>query len=186
MTNIEDVIEIADLREFEQKSEQFREKVVSHFEGQNKENVLWLLMAEIGDNIKQHSRAKHAIMDFSLRSDEIADIVISDTGIGIGGSFRKAGLDMDDRTALKKALEGTSTKKAEGNRGWGLRTTVALVEELKGNLQIDSGNASVVIEGGEVVEIPRTKSKGTTVILALPRKLEISQDKFYSIVEGNK
>lgn len=185
MTHIEDIIEIADLQEFEQKSEEFRKKVVPHFEGQNKENVLGQLMAEIGDNIKQHSQAKRAVMDFSLRSDEIADMAISDSGIGIGGSFRNAGIDVDDKTALKKALEGTSTKK-EGSRGWGLRTTVALVKELKGSLQINSGNASVVVEGEEVVEMPITKRKGTTVILALPRKLEISQDKFYSIVEGNK
>lgn len=179
------IIIIGNVAEFERRSKQFLKQLISHFRGKKKENILFQLFGEIEDNIKQHSQAKNAVLDFSTRSSELADVVISDDGIGIGGSFRQAGIEVDDREALKLALKGRSTKK-EGSRGWGLPTTVALVQELKGSMEIESGEANITIEGNAVVDTLIPKRKGTSVTLVLPLNLEISDQTFYSIVAGEQ
>jgi len=179
------IIKIADVAEFEYQTEQFFKQVVPHFQGSNRENILNYLIAELGDNIKQHSQSKKAVLDFSPRNQELADLIISDGGIGIGSSFRKAGLDVNDQEAIKLALRGRSTKK-EGNRGWGLRTVAAIVLKLKASLEISSGNARAIVEANKPIFMKVPNRKGTTISLVLPKKIEIPDKIFYDILEGEK
>lgn len=172
-------IQTLGLIEFERRGQQFLEQLMNHFDGKNKATVLGYLVGEIEANIKEHSKAKAATLIFSPARDEFS---LEDDGIGIGASFRQSGSNLDDQEALDLAIEGTSTK--PGHRGYGLPTVIAVVNELKGKFEVASGNAGALIEDREWFRKPTLKHKGTKVTLHLPKILEISDEKFYTIIEG--
>ena len=103
------------------------------------------LLAEMTDNIYEHSQFSKAYI-FAQRyaTKKFSEIAIFDNGITIEGSYKKAGFDMEDRSAILEALQGISTKDEE--RGFGLRTSVSLFTKgLKGEFMIVSGSEAVYI-----------------------------------------
>ena len=77
----------------------------------------------------------------------VFDIGILDNGITIPGAFKAASVDFkDDCDAIKKAMEGTSTKTENLGRGWGLRTSKKLaIKGLNGEMHVYSGAGAALI-----------------------------------------
>ena len=116
------------------------------------------LLGELSDNIEQHSQFTHAsIMTQYYNNKRYLDIGLFDNGITIPGLFEKKGLSFkDDCEALKKAIEGVSTKEEQG-RGFGLRTSKSLVlEGLNGEMYIFSRKGTLIL-------YPKNKEKSNTL-----------------------
>jgi hypothetical protein len=60
------------------------------------------------------------------------------------------------------------------------------VRALGGILELTSGKASVAAEGDAEIVTRAPKHRGTTIIITLPQNIEISDQMFYTLIEGNK
>lgn len=147
------------------------------------------MFGELITNIKEHSDCKHGyIFSQYLQRERCLNICISDDGITVLGSYRKAGKFLNEiqdnpAQALKYANEGNSTKNNSQERGFGIRTTrQMLVEGLNGSFFMMSGNAffrSTKGKQDEVKELPkRIYWKGTIILIKIP--IDVPQNFEYS------
>ncbi len=103
------------------------------------------VISELCQNIFEHSLDTGflAIQTYRTGSENIARLVISDSGIGILKSFESRS-DLEYSTPAE-LIEMTLTKPISSKRdfGYGLCQVNTIVERLKGSLFIRSGNASL-------------------------------------------
>lgn len=141
------------------------------------------LIGELSDNIVDHSRFSYAsLMAQYYPKKRFFDIGILDNGITIPGAFKEAGIAFkDDCDAIKKAMEGISTKeelRGDGTtaRGWGLRTSKKVaIEGLNGEMHVYSGGGGVSINSRskpQYVRLQKIPLKGTFIYMRLyvPKK----------------
>lgn len=127
-------------------------------------NYFGYIFDELAINILEHAQAASANIEVQNQEKEFT-IVLTDNGRGIFSSLKERFSEIDSsEEAIKKALEGYSSKSAE--RGFGLRTTKKLVELAGGSFKLTSS------------------SQGTQVQITLPKSLAISNQQFYEIIEG--
>lgn len=132
------------------------------------------------DNIYEHSNSRNGYV-FSQYNhlEKSIDLCIADTGITIAGSYKKAGLYLDEiddneTEALKLANEGYSTKNRPDaeNRGYGISTSKEmLVVGMKGAFFMLSGGAFHRYENGanEYYDLrDMFRWNGTVVLLRIP------------------
>ncbi|MDP3026339.1 MAG: hypothetical protein Q8N63_01425 [Nanoarchaeota archaeon] len=128
------------------------------------------LLAELSDNIEQHSQFTQAsIMTQYYPTKKYLDVGLFDNGITIPSLFEKKNISFkDDCDAIKKAIEGVSTKDEEG-RGFGLRTSKNLVlEGLNGEMHIFSRKGALILDPKnkeEEYKLQENSLKGTLVFM---------------------
>lgn len=138
-------------------------------------SALNLAIDEIISNIEDHSDSKYGWINAQYYPNlKYLDICIVDTGITIKGKYKKAGMIFEnDLEALKKALEGESSK-PEKIRGSGLPTfTKMITKGLKGEIVIISGDAIVYASKAKdpVVQKLSIRWGGTIVAMRIPKNL---------------
>ena len=136
-------------------------------------NALGLAIDEIISNIEDHSGAKFGWINAQYYPNlKYLDMCIVDTGITINGKYKKVGMIFEnDSDALKKALEGESSK-PEKIRGSGLPTfTKMITKGLEGEMVIISGNAIVYANKNSdpIVQKLSVRWGGTIVALRIPK-----------------
>jgi hypothetical protein len=124
-------------------------------------------IAEIIDNVDQHSRCRHGtlLVQYYPRKEAL-DICVADDGVSIPGTYDEFGIDYVDAVdAVRKALRGISTKPDLGHeRGYGLRTTTRMVcDGLHGSILLSSNEATLYKEGSgdPTVVLPDQRWPGT-------------------------
>ena len=147
------------------------------------------LLSELTDNIYEHAHASRAyVMAQYYPKKGLIEASFMDDGVSIPRSLeRGTGVKYPsdaESGAILDALEGKSAKSGS-QRGFGLRTSVRVVNELGGEVLIVSGRGAVVAELGEEVRSyslgPPRELEGTLVTLRLPesaRKVNL-----YALVE---
>ena len=140
-------------------------------------NALTLAVDEIISNIEDHSDAKYGWINAQYYpKKKYLDMCIVDTGITINGKYEKVGMIFEnDLEALKKALEGESSK-PEKIRGSGLPTfTKMITKGLKGEIVIISGSAIVYANKNTdpLVQKLSVRWNGTIVALRIPKNLAV-------------
>ena len=155
-------------------------KISKHIENKVDKNFgfsINYLLAELSDNIEQHSQFTQAsIMTQYYPDKKYIDVGIFDNGISIPALFEKKGLKFsDDCDAIKKAIEGVSTKEEQG-RGFGLRTSKNLVlEGLNGEMYILSRKGALILNPKnkeKSQELMKNALKGTLIYMrfSAPKK----------------
>ncbi|MEM2857217.1 MAG: ATP-binding protein [Candidatus Nitrosocaldaceae archaeon] len=119
----------------------------------NISDILDYIIYELVDNSYQHSKCTLAyIMAQAYKKRRFVEFVVIDNGITIGGSLRQSkriDYNVNDSSAIYKALEGYSAK-SEPGRGYGLSTSIRLVTEiLMGEAMIVSGRGLIYLVCGE-------------------------------------
>ena len=136
------------------------------------DSILYLL-AELTDNIEQHSKFTHAsIMVQYFPQKKYIDIEILDNGLSIPKVFEDNEISFtDDCDAITKAMSGTTTKKEDGTRGFGLQSTKRIVRDLcDGELYIISRGGALIFEPNLLSKrhnLSRNVLKGTLVYIRL-------------------
>ncbi len=155
-------------------------KISGHIEDKIDKNFgfsINYLLAELSDNIEQHSQFTQASIMTQYYSDKkYIDVGIFDNGITIPTLFEKKGLKFsDDCDAIKKAIEGVSTKEEQG-RGFGLKTSKNLVlEGLNGEMYIISKKGALILNPKnkeKSQELMKKALKGTLIYMqfSAPKK----------------
>ena len=130
------------------------------------------LLAELTDNIEQHSQFTHAsIMAQYFPRKKYVDIGILDNGLSIPTVFEKNKISFSqDNDAIDKALKGTTTKK-EGSRGYGLSSSKKIIRDLiNGTLHILSRRGVKIFEPSlfsKSYELEKSSLKGTLIYMRL-------------------
>ncbi|MGK7371021.1 MAG: hypothetical protein ACNS64_12475 [Candidatus Halalkalibacterium sp. M3_1C_030] len=116
-------------------------------------NVFYLLISEMVDNIMEHSEAALAyIFSQFWPGNDSCEICLLDNGIGIYQSLDNAGRDVDnDIDAVKKVIKHHLSAKDEfgsQKRGTGIKNTINLLsnDELNGYFCVISGRAGYYID----------------------------------------
>lgn len=129
---------------------------------------------ELVDNVDQHSRcANGALLIQNYPNKSFIDICVADDGIGIPGSYEENGEVVDsDEEALRKALDGESTKSSGGDRGYGIKTTTEMIcDGLEGEILFASGDAAIHKRGSDPYETFETPTDWPgTVFVARPKR----------------
>lgn len=163
----------------------FAEKLLSVFEnilfnqlnikGQLKTAINYVI-SEIFTNITEHSNSKSGwMMIQNYPTKQFLDVCIADNGIGILGSYQKAGFTeiASSKEALNEAINGKSTKIHEKTRGYGIKTSRRmLVNGLGGKYFLFSGNAFYLYTKAEeqITVLKNASWKGTMFALRIPNK----------------
>jgi hypothetical protein len=147
-----------------------------------------IYFAELINNVYDHSESKIDAYVFCQYFPKIntIKIAVSDLGIGIPGSIRKAqieGIELNnDQSCLKWAIKpSNSIKSMPSNRGLGLSNVIDFAKTNKGNLVLLSGNSKVLVIDGEVVsgKNPYKNFIGTLIQIELViNNLQIIDDEF--------
>lgn len=103
------------------------------------------VISEICQNIYEHSLDSGylAMQTYSVGKENIVRLCISDSGIGIEKSFDSGGAPSHESPARLIELALTTPISSKREFGYGLCQVNAIVEKVKGNIYIRSGNASV-------------------------------------------
>lgn len=144
---------------------------------------------EITDNIVEHSNAAKGYVfgAYDLEAD-LVDIVVSDGGKSIFGSYVDSDKYLDDignsdAKAINLAKDGFSTKDLPDaeNRGYGISSNIRRITKgLKGSFAILSGNAIFVAIHNQTEGKTKTLTlnlpgniewKGTLVLASIPQKV---------------
>lgn len=131
------------------------------------------LLAELTDNIEQHSQFTHAsIMAQYFPKKNYVDIGILDNGLSIPRVFEKNKISFsEDYEAIDKALKGTTTKKEEGLRGYGLQSSKKIVRDLiDGELHIISRRGAIIFKPdffSQKYEFVKNSLGGTLIYMRL-------------------
>jgi hypothetical protein len=116
------------------------------------ESAFKYLIAEMVDNVYQHSRFSNAFV-MAQRYDKkgFVEIAIIDDGITIGGSLRSSGMRIDDDAqAIVRILNEGISAKGTDTRGYGIRSNARMFTEgLKGVVLIVSGCGAVELAFSE-------------------------------------
>ncbi len=138
-------------------------------------NPIKLFVAEMTDNIKEHSKAPKGLLYYWCpRGKNVIDICIADNGISILGSYVQKKLYIDrigdsDARAVALAKNGYSTKNLPDaeNRGYGISKNINMITNgLSGSMYILSGSALMMCD------MLRVNNKGDGDILPLPEPIE--------------
>lgn len=144
---------------------------------------LQYLFAELTANIWDHAETSVGFLAFGTGSQTCA-LAVVDTGISIPFSYARRDIVLDgDRDALRAALSGRSAR-PQGGRGYGLRTSAALIiEGWDGTLLLASRHATVLRTeaGDDAQETSPLHWNGTVVAAALP--LPLRSVDLYAYVE---
>lgn len=138
-------------------------------------NALDLLLYEFTDNIYEHSEFTRAfIMAQKYRTKKFTEVCFYDNGITIPENFSKYDIDYTtDQDAVRKAIEGTSTKDEFAERGWGINRLVEMfIEEANGEIFIASRNGGVYVDKNKprLYKLGKTyKIHGTLVSLRISK-----------------
>lgn len=110
------------------------------------------ILGELTDNIEQHSNYSNAFIFVNYdKIEKIIEIGVFDDGLSIPFVFEKSRIQFQkDSEAIKKAIEGTTTKKEDISRGFGLKTIKEIIKVLKGNMQILSRKGILKVENSNV------------------------------------
>ncbi|MEM4324035.1 MAG: ATP-binding protein, partial [Candidatus Nitrosocaldaceae archaeon] len=122
----------------------------------NISDILTYIIYELVENSYQHSQCTLAyIMAQAYKNRGFVEFVVIDNGITIGGSLRqnkRIDYNVNDSSAIYKALEGYSAK-SEPGRGYGLSTSIRLVTEiLMGEAMIVSGKGLIYLASKEGID----------------------------------
>ena len=136
------------------------------------------ILAELSDNIEQHSNFSNAsVMAQYYPNKKYVDLGVFDDGISIPGLFEKNNIKFSkDSEAINLALSGTTTKKEEISRGFGLESSKKLVKDaLNGKMHIISRKGTVIIEQNSKIKVhdfTRNFLQGTLLYMRLktPKK----------------
>ena len=137
-------------------------------------NSISYVISEIFQNAFEHGKDDIYIFAQYYKTKKFLDVCIADGGVGIADSYNNT---YTDKEGVEKALSGDSSKSTEygdGERGYGLRTSVNLVTGgYKGCFAIISGDTYYIEKyhdgkvnkrDGEYHEFPSpTKWNGTIV-----------------------
>lgn len=138
------------------------------------ENVFAYLIAELTDNIYEHSKFSNGLLLGRENSSfGYSDLSIFDNGITILGSFHNHGMmGFDESEAIVRAINGLSSKQST-ERGHGLGSTFRLViNGLRGQLLIVSGAGAIFISPDKKIQYNVTQKnrlEGTLVSIRAPR-----------------
>src|SRR3989344_5354113 len=126
------------------------DKVPGHFG-----TSIHYILAELSDNIQQHSRFSYAsIMAQYYPQKKYVDLGVLDDGMSIPCLFEENNIKFSkDSEAINLALTGTTTKKGDGPRGFGLRSTREIVKKAL------NGKMYVISRKGVVIINPESKDK---------------------------
>jgi hypothetical protein len=145
-------------------------------------NPIKLFVAEITDNIKEHSIAQNGLLYYWCpKGKNVIDICIADNGISILGSYVQKNLYIDrigdsDAKAIALAKDGYSTKNLPDaeNRGYGISKNINMITNgLNGSMYILSGSALMICNKGSkrILSMPeQTEWSGTLVFAEIPLK----------------
>lgn len=136
------------------------------------------IFGELADNIVEHSQFSNAtIMAQYYPQKKYVDIGVLDDGLSIPCVFEENDIKFSkDSEAIILALEGTTTKKGEVSRGFGLRSTKEIVKRaLNGKMHIASRKGAVIISpksDDKVYDFSKNLLKGTLLYMRLntPKK----------------
>jgi len=132
----------------------------------NIKNIIFFIIGELYDNIKEHSHSFDVYLD--LEKNEEIYLGVFDNGITIFNRYKEVGIEGKDyKEAIEKALEGVSAKSIE-ERGYGLRTIKKIIKNVNGRICVFSGEAYGVIDNQEKVDFLDFYFPGTGVILSFP------------------
>lgn len=135
-------------------------------------DLAWYVFTETANNVHQHSRGTGCAAAQVVRSEGLVKIALADNGRGILKSFQDAGLpwstDMDDVSALRKALEPrVSSKGKPSNEGVGLTLVSNLVRLVRGWMMIvsETGILNIRPDGGVTTSLlpDGARFKGTLI-----------------------
>ncbi len=112
----------------------------------NSKDAISLLISELTDNIGDHANTELGFIVAQYYQNGALDIGIADCGDGILGAFRAANQNaeiMDSRTAMERAVKGTSTKDNFG-RGYGLSGSISMLSQNGGDFLLYSGDSTFI------------------------------------------
>ena len=137
-------------------------------------------LGELIDNMNEHSKGEFGyIFAQYLKKEGCIDLVLSDDGITIFGSYIKSGkyldeINDDEAKSLIMATEGKSTKNLPDieNRGYGISSSKdMLVNGLHGSFFMLSGGAFYRhdLKGSTAVKLPEAINwNGTIILIRMP------------------
>ena len=129
------------------------------------------IIGELTDNIEQHSKYSNANIFFNQNVKENkVEIAIFNDGVSIPVVFKNNKIKFSrDSEAIKMALGGTTTKRYDISRGFGLRTTRKIVKALKGKMLIISGKGIINVNGSKDIinNLNEGKLQGTFIYVKL-------------------
>lgn len=155
-------------------------------------NTFGFLLGELFDNIEEHSKAKNVYL-FAQYWPKLnsCELCLIDDGVGLLGSLKKAGRDVQDsEDALRKILDtGLSAKTEFGDtkRGTGIKNTRASItnREINGEFFIMTGDIAFfhsASQGQKFFKLSNYDWRGTIVMLKLNRPA--SQFNLYNYVKA--
>ena len=133
-------------------------------------SAILYIVGELSDNIEQHSEYSNAYLFLKQNlKEEIVKILIYDDGLTIPLIFDKNSINFsEDNEAIKMALMGTTTKKEDISRGFGLSSTKKIVNALKRKIQIISRRGFLEVENSRVKKKDLDKEiRGTLIFIKL-------------------
>ncbi len=135
------------------------------------ESSIPYILSELTDNIEQHSNYAEAFLFVRYDAKEkCLEIGVFDDGLSIPVVFEKNNINYSkDSDAIKMALEGKTTKQEDISRGFGLRTTRAIVKALRGEIKIISREGMLIISNSsiDIIDFKKGKLDGTMIYLKL-------------------
>jgi len=139
------------------------------------ENAIYYPVAEFVSNIFDHSKKDEGFVFGQLyQSKNFLDMCIVDNGRGLSTAYKEENkIILSDEEAIKKALEGYSTK-PDKERGYGIRTSIRVVcEALKGGFVLLSGSAAFLsIENKKtIVSLPNFYWQGVIIAYRIPKPM---------------
>lgn len=126
-------------------------------------NFFGYILEELLANVTDHSQAEKLLLEVD-ESAKLMVVRVADNGVGIFVTLRSRYPDLLPAQAIGQALHGLSSK--SGQRGFGLRTSRALVDKVNGRFSVQSDN------------------RGTTVVIELSKDIELADADFYAIIQG--
>jgi len=137
------------------------------------ENAIYYPVAEFVSNIFDHSKKDEGFVFGQLyQNKNFLDMCIVDSGRGLANAYKEENQEtLSDVDAIRRALEGYSTKR-DKERGYGIRTSIRVVcEALKGEFVLLSGNAAFLSFDGKkrIVNLPDFYWQGVIISYRIPK-----------------
>ena len=142
-------------------------------------NVFYLLISEMVDNIMEHSEADLAyVFSQFWPANNSCEICLLDNGIGIYQSLKNAGRSVTgDMDALEKVIRQHLSAKDEfgsQKRGTGIKNTINLLSnnELNGYFCVISGNAGYFIDNNgrnHFINLTQVSWNGTIICMGFQK-----------------
>lgn len=131
-------------------------------------------LTELVANIFEHSKsASGYVFAQFYPKKKYLDICIVDTGRGLAKSYNEeVGFGLSDEQAIRKALEGFSTKPNRHERGYGLNTSKKLIcQGLGGGFVLLSGSAVFISSGKKemIAQLNNFYWQGVIIAYRMPK-----------------